>query len=126
MGVYDRQIASAKRQIAAKGQDVTWRVLVDGAPADSSKPWKPSQATPDDKPVKIVFLPSTMANNQLIKYLKGTEVPTGSLTGLMAAVDFEPKAKDVVVRDGVELVVESIDLIAPNGEPILYTLEFGA
>lgn len=126
MGVYDRQIASAKRQIAAKGQDVTWRVLVDGAPPDASKPWKPSAATPDDKPVKIVFLPHTTAKNQLIRYLKGTEVPTGALTGLMAAVDFEPKAKDVVIRDGVELVVESIDLIAPNGEPILYTLEFGA
>ncbi len=126
MGVYDRQIANAKRQIAAKGQSVTWRVLRDGAPSDPSKPWKPSAGAPDNKTVKIVFLPFTTSNNQLIRYLKGTEVTEGGLTGLMGAVDFEPKAKDVVIRDGKELVVKSIDPLAPNGEVVLYTLEFDA
>lgn len=126
MGVYDRQIANAKRQIAEKGQSVTWRVQSNGAPVDSSKPWKPSAGTPDDKTVKIVFLPLDLQTRKFLSYLKGTEVPTGSLGGLMGAVDFEPKLKDVVIRDGKELVIRNFDLIAPNGEPILYILEFDA
>ncbi len=126
MGVYDRQIATALRLIKAKGQVVTWRKLDDGAPADSSKPWKPSAATPDDNTVSIVFLPPTKENKQLIRYLKGTEVPTGSLDGLMHAVSFEPAAKDIVIRDGKELVIKSIDPLSPNGEVILYFLEFEA
>jgi len=126
MGVYDRQIATAKRLISQKGQSVTWRQLADGAPVDSSKPWKPSAATPTDNPVSIVFLPPLKENQELIRYLKGTEVPTGSVSGLMPAVTFAPAAKDVVIRNSVELVVKSIDPLSPNGEIILYFLEFEA
>lgn len=124
MGVYDRQIQRAKEQIAKKGQLVTWRSLTNGAPADSSKPWKPSAANENDNPVRIVFLPLNLETRKFLSYLKGTEVPTGSLGGLMAAVDFEPAIKDVVIRDGKQLTIRNFDLIAPNGDPILYILEF--
>ncbi len=126
MGVFDRQIKRAKEQIAKKGQAVTWRQLSNGAPADSSKPWKPSASTKNDKPVRIVFLPLDLETRKFLSYLKGTEVPAGSFAGLMAAVDFEPAIKDVVIRDGKELTVRNFDLLSPNGEKILYILEFDA
>lgn len=126
MGVYDRQIENAKRQIKQKGQAVTWRIKSNGAPADPSKPWKPSAGTPEDKPVRIVFLPVGLQTRKFLRYFEGTEIPTGSLSGLMGAVDFEPAIKDVVIRDGKQLTIRNFDVIAPNGEPILYILEFEA
>ncbi len=126
MGVFDRQIQRAKEQIAKKGQAVIWRQLSNGAPVDSSKPWKPSAATSNDNNVRIVFLPLDLETRKFLSYLKGTEVPTGSLGGLMAAVDFDPAIKDVVIRDGRELTVRNFDLISPNGEKVLYILEFDA
>ena len=126
MGVYDRQIKTATRLIKEKGQVVTWKVLADGAPVDPLKPWLPSGGVPEEKEVIIVFLPHTKENKQFLRYMKQSEVETGFLTGLMAQVDFAPQIKDVVVRDGVELTVETIDIISPNGENILYALEFGS
>ena len=61
---------------------------------------------------------------ETIAYLRGTEVPTGSVMGLMGAVNFEPSLKDVVIRDGKELRLENIDVLSPNGKTILYTVVF--
>ena len=124
MGVYDRQITSAKRLIAKQGQSATWQQIVDGAPADSSKPWLPGVAADVFNSVSMVFLPDSQTNREFIRLLTGTEVPTGSLTGLMGAVDFDPAIKDVVIRDGETLSVQKIDKLAPNGDAILYTIWF--
>lgn len=126
MGEYDRQIATAKRLIKKKGQGVTWRSIENGAPPDASKPWKTSTSTNLDNLVDIVFLPVSRENKRFIQALGGTEVSTGFLLGYMAAVDFEPSIKDVVIRNGEQLEVLNIDIVAPNGDPILYILEFGA
>lgn len=125
MGEYDRQVATAKRLIAKKGQDVTWKSLEDGAPSDPSKPWRPSAATSTEHTVKIAFLPVDRRGDETRRYREGTAVPEGSLLGYMAQVDFTPALKDVIVRDGEELTVLNFDLIAPNGTPILYILELG-
>jgi len=123
MGQFDRQIETAKRFIAKNGQSVTWRKLGVDTP-DPSTPWKPAADTPDDHMATICFLPPGRVGQELIRYLKGTEVTTGSVQGLMSAVDFEPTANDVVIRDGKNLRIKSIDPLSPNGQIILYTIEF--
>lgn len=124
MGQFDRQIATAKRLIAKYGQTCIWRKVANGAPVDSLKPWKPTASETSDNNASIVFLPASRENRELLRYLKGTEIPVGSIQGLMPAVSFEPTLKDVVIRDGKQLRLKSIDPVSPNGEIILYTLEF--
>lgn len=126
MGQFDRQIATAQRLIAKYGQAVTWQTVNEGAPANPAQPWKSSAAADTPNDATICFVPVRDNDwRKLLAYLKGTEVPSGRLAGLMAGnVSFEPKLKDVVVRDGVTLNVTNIDLISPNGQKILYILEF--
>lgn len=123
MAQFDRQIATAKRLIAKYGQTVTWRSVVDGA--NASEPWKPPEAADVDHEVNICFVP--VRDNEwrkLLTYLKGSEVPGGYLAGIMGQVDFTPSLKDVVIRDGVTLRIASIDVLSPNGQKILYSVEF--
>jgi hypothetical protein len=127
MGRFDRQIETAKRAILKNGEFCTWRVptaVVDTPPSDT--PWKPTSDTPTDyDDISILFLPSSGSLNQLIHFIKGTEVTTGSTKALMASVAFVPSAKDVVIRSsGETLRIKSIDPLAPNGQNILYTIEF--
>ena len=125
MARFDTQIKTALRLIARNGQPVKWRVLLDGEPADPLQPWKPSQlAALIEHDVKICFLPITKEMRETIAYLRGTEVNTGSTMGYMGAVSFKPSSKDVVIRDGVELRIENIDILSPNGQVILYTAVF--
>lgn len=124
MGQFDWAIDLAKELIATNGQPVKWRVNRTVAPIDVNKPWDVAQAAPVDHDVTIVFLPDNRDNRELIAYLRGTEVPKGRVTGLMAATSFDPAAKDTVLRNGVALSVECIDALAPDGNAILYTLEF--
>jgi len=124
MGRFDRQIATAKRAILKNGELCTWRAPTAVTP-NVGEPWKPVADTPVDyEDIPILFLPSSSVN-ALVQYLKGTEVPTGSTSGLMAAVSFVPSAKDVVIRStGEVLRIKSIDPLSPNGQIILYTIEF--
>lgn len=120
---YDSAIALAQRLIAKKGQKVTWKQVKNTA--DPSEPWKQTPTADVSKTVSICFV--AVSDNQwrkLLAYLKGTEVPTGRLAGIMGAVNFTPNLKDVVVRSGKELRIESIDVLSPNGQVILYTIEF--
>lgn len=124
MGVYDADIAAAQQMIAEAGQSVTWHKLSDGAPPDANKPWLPSSGVPVNYTVNIVFLPIDRVNERFLQALRGTEIPSGSFQGLMGAVDFIPSIKDKVTRNGVVLQIRSIDTLAPNGDPILHTIEF--
>lgn len=123
MGRFDKQIATAKRAILKNGEKCVWRAPV--AVADPTKPWKPSSGAPVEYvDTPILFLPAGSIN-ALVRLIKGTEVPTGSTSGLMAEVAFVPSVKDVVRRsDGSTLRIKSIDPLSPNGQIILYTIEF--
>ena len=123
MAQFDRQVQTALKLIAKNGQAVKWRVVRDGAPVDSSQPWKPTQpATPVEHDVTICFLTVDKDTYETLSYTAGGEVPMGAVMGLMGAVNFEPSLKDVVIRDGKELRLENIDVLSPNGQTILYTV----
>lgn len=124
---YERQIATAKRLIAAKGRSCVWSQMGSGTPADPAKPWKPGEDTPDEYPVNIVFLPQSQGM-AFLRSLGETDVPIGDDFGLMPAVDFVPTQRaEIYAADGVTLLrnVHSFNVLAPDGEPILYTLYFG-
>lgn len=128
MGVYDRQIAMVKRLIDKYGQSVTITRIPEVI-ADPSKPWEITSGTPLVNTLKIVFVdPNATGIAQLGKemaqYLKGSEVVTGKLRGLMANNNFVPLTTDIVNRAGKELKISAIDILAPNEQTILYTLEF--
>lgn len=126
MGVFDRQVATAIRLINKNGATVTWRKMV---PATGDNPAKPGAGTPLDFSVKICFFP----NNELsllttLNMLKGTEVPSGRVYGLMASVPFIPALVDTLVGtpygDLALLDKDGIDELNVNGQSILYTLRF--
>lgn len=125
MARFDSQIAMALRLIKKNGQLVQWRIMPDATP-NPDQPWKPSPLVPEDKLAIICFLPMTGSFKQLLAYIKGTEVKTSSVYGLMGAVDYELNTKDVVVRDGDIYDISSIDTLSPNGQKILHTIEFKA
>ena len=121
MGVYDRQLKTATKGIKKWGAPVTWRRRVAAALADPNKPWEKSPDTIIDIPVRILFELDDLEDRQLIHYLKNTETQRGLVNGLMHAVDFEPATTDTVVRSGKELVIATLDVLAP-GDVILYHL----
>ena len=128
MGVYDRQIANAKRVIAAKGRSCKWAEIDNAAPSDASKPWKPGAASPTMHDVSILFLPESRKSMEFLRALTGTDIQVGDDYGLMGAVDFVPTNRaEIYASDGTTLLrnVKSVDVLAPNGDPVLYTLYFG-
>lgn len=126
MARFDRAIQTALRLIAKNGEKVVWRVIDDAAPSDPSQPWNPGPATPVDNAATICFLPVDRQTMETFTFIKGTEVPKGSVMGLMGNVPFEPNLKDVVIRDGKELRIANIDVLSPNGQKVLYTVMFQA
>lgn len=124
MGTYDRQKALATRLIKKKGQLVVWQRQ--GLVQNSTTPWKHDTSTPPAPiPVFIVFLsPKTTGLNELFHLMQGTSVPDGAPRGLMASVSFIPAIDDTVIRGTDTLRIKSMDIVAPDGDPILYKLEF--
>lgn len=128
MGVYDRQIATAKRLITAKGRKCVWRAIDNEDPADVDKPWKPGAVESEDHDVNIVFLPDTRSQVEFLQALTGTDINVGDDYGLMPAVDFVPTLRaEVYDETGTTQLrsVKSIEPLAPNGDVIMYTLRFG-
>ena len=131
MAGYERQIATAKRLIAKRGQAVSWLVRPEGTtdPAEvaGASKWRPKAtgtvAAP--RPVIIAFFPVDQAKYESLRGM-GVELTTGSQLGYMAAVPFTPSQKDTVLRNGETLPVEHIEVIAPNGDTILYEIVFAA
>jgi hypothetical protein len=125
MGRFDSSIATAKRLIERNGQKVTWRQFSEVT--NDATPWKPTAGEPVDFPdISICFLPTDRIGVALLESLANTDLVTGSYYGLMGAVAFEPSVKDVVIRDGKEIRITAVDLLSPNGQKVLYTVQFDA
>jgi hypothetical protein len=125
VGVYDRQIASAKRIIAAKGQLCTWNSHGDGSGGTAAKP-AANVITPHTD-IPIVFVP--LEREYLATFLstlQDTEIPTGLELAIMGQVDFDPQLRDTITRGSVEYSIHpknGIEKIDPNGEgAILYLI----
>jgi hypothetical protein len=127
--VYERQIATARRLITAKGQMCTWREP--GVPGGTFA--EPTAGTPADYQVPIVFLSNSNRESLagLLSMIPGTEIPTQGMRGLMPAVPFAPSLAGRVTRGSTFsepalhlLDKNGIDVLNLNGEIILYYLRF--
>lgn len=127
MGVFDRQIATAKRLIGKNGRTCVWRSLDDAPPPDANKPWKKGAETSADNTVKVLFLPDTRTQLAFLQTMTDEPINIGDDYGLMAAVDFMPTTRaEVYDEAGTTLLrgLKSVTPLAPNGEIVLYTLRF--
>lgn len=127
MSQYENMIGMALRLIAKYGQEMIWRKVENGTPLDPNKPWLPGDSAFVDYIVPIAILPNDRENRETVRYLADTTLKIGDSIGYMGQVtEFAPKAKDVIVRNGIEYVIENIVSIEPNNEGvILYILELG-
>lgn len=122
MGTFDKQIDTALRLIKKNGQKVIWRQSAETI--NVSKPWLLSKTGDIDYAPFICFLPLGGNDKEFLFSLGKLEVPTGAFYGLMGNVNFIPNLKDTIIRDNIPLEIESIDLLIPNGQKILYTIIF--
>lgn len=119
--IYQRQIDAAKRLIRSKGQLVLWRQFTD---SPTSTKWKPEPAISTDYNVYVTFFPIMSVMKEFLRYMKDSDVPVGSVQGYMAAQTFEPTLRDIVIAGSDTYNVKSINNLAPNGDTILYIIEF--
>jgi hypothetical protein len=120
MGRYDPEIQMVLDMIKEDGQVVQWRKVAPVV-ADENKPWLKTDAAPALVDVSIAFVTGSTAFTRL---LAGSNLGVGGVRGLMGAVNFTPDIKDTVIRDGETYAINSIDVVAPSGQPILYKIEF--
>lgn len=125
MARFDRSIALAHRLIKKNGELVQWRQILDARPIDPDKPWLGSKPRQEEHDVWICFVPvENKDERKLFQYMTGTEIQLGRLAGLMGTVGFKPTAEDFVIREGEQLRILTLDLLKPNSQSILYTIEF--
>lgn len=123
MARFDEEIEMALELIQENGQKVTWVKKV--AVPNPTEPWKPGDAASIEYTPYICFLPLDKEGKEFLARLGNTEALSGAYYGLMGNVPFVPdKLRDSVIRDGVTLDIESIDLLSPNGQKVLYTIVF--
>lgn len=126
MAQFDRQIATALKLIKKYGQPIDWVHNIEST--DPATPWLPSVGSSVSYEPIICFLPiNTLTPREIhayLGYVPGIEAQTGMYYGLMGSVEFNPSLKDTVSRDGVKLNLATIDLLAPNGQKVLYTMIF--
>jgi len=122
MGQFDRQIQTALRLIKKNGQQVQWLKTTE-AILDTDQPWLPVGTGTTTYTPYICFLPLDLQGRKFLMSLGvAPEIAVGSYYGLMGAVNFEPSKEDQIIRDGKPLSIESIDLLSPNGQKILWTI----
>lgn len=131
MRVFDDDIATAQELIAEFGQLCFWQ-----KPAEliESIPGYPTQGPlPAAVECRIAFFsPKDLDRGvgEWLAMMQGSEVPMNTQIGLLAGGgSFTPEPADTIRRGAIDaprLAIAKIDLLAPNGEPILYFLTVSA
>lgn len=124
MGVYDRQAAQALKQIEAKGEPVKWNFATPVSMPDESKPWIVATGDPTSKDVSLLF--TSNSSNSLARLIAGSNIESSKLKAIMPDYGFVPNVKDTVTRsDGTTVLqIDSVNPLAPNGQGIIWYLEF--
>lgn len=146
MGKFEDEIEFARQIIKDDGDnDVEWFItgstninnVSEGSTAyteGEDKPWlkrsiRASESEEDNvKPhlVDIVFLPLGTSSSTFLSigYGQNSDIPSGSIMGLMAKQSFTPKLKDYIIRNGEKLSLVMCDPISPNSDDIMYIMAF--
>ena len=123
---FDRAIKTVLKLVAKNGQTVTFKHTNQSVP-NVNEPWNMVESLPNTQDIKMVFL-SPSSNSQvgkeLLQYLTGTSVPTGKIRGYCGPFNYVPKLNDVFIRNGQTLIISAVDTLSPNGQTIMYIVEF--
>ena len=121
MARFDSAVALALKLIDKNGETSTVRRKVDGAPADAAKPWEPGVPTFTSHTSKAVWLDFD------VKRIDGELVKRGDQQVLIPAstmpIDPDPALDHVVRADGERWTVVSSEVLKPNGQRILVTIQ---
>lgn len=116
---YTRAIATAKRLIDKFGQSCG--LVIPAPEADGSEPWRDQRTgEPTTKAVKIAWFPP--GRQPVFMLSPNTEIPKHDEIGLLAPGDYEPALNMMVMRGGIACEIVHFVKLAPDGEPLLYTL----
>lgn len=123
MTVYSRQLATAKRIIAKKGESVS--ILLSSVAQDQTKPWN-TQTTGTTETAKMAFFSVGTQVEKSLMLAANKPYPVGSLLGYMAYAGYDVDLNSVFTRssDNATLRPINIDILNVNGEKILYTVVF--
>lgn len=125
MNVFDDDLATAIELIEEFGGEWTWTKPAAQA-SEEHDPWRDirDEPEPEAEPLtaKIAVLPYDKREYGLAA-IEGTEVPASSIVGYMAGgLAFTPELTDKI-DDGTDFYdIVKIDILKPNGLPLLYTL----
>ena len=125
MSVYDDDIQTAIELIDEFGQQCYWQKP---APTVAAEPGYPAAgAVPQPVPVKIAFFSERDLNRGVFEALgmmPESEVPENAQIGLMAGgLSFTPENTDSIRRGAANanpIAIVKMDILAPDGTPILY------
>lgn len=124
MGTYDRQVATAERLIREKGKAVQLVRQTTTTP-DPTKPWEPGESTETLTDAYGVFLNFNQNDMETMSKMAGaSEVQASDRKVLLAAAAAgNPPTTNDKLRDADgDWSIEWVQVLAPNGENILYTL----
>ena len=115
-------VEMAAQEISANGMAVKW-VRVERVP-NPDKPWQANADREHVHDVHILFMDSHRYMWEAERSPLRSDTPGGRVLGYMGPVCFTPSVRDRVIRNGVTLTVINADPLAPNGIPILWTVNF--
>ena len=124
-------IEDAKDLIYEFGQDCWWQKP--GVTVSTSPGYATAGELPQPSPCTIAFFsPKDLDRGvmQVMDVIPGTEVQDSTQVGLMAGgVDFDPQTTDTIRRgapDAAQISILKMDILAPNGTPVLYFITVAA
>jgi len=128
---YSDFIQNAKELIYEFGQDCWWQKP--GVTVTSSPGYATAGELPQPSPCTIAFFSLKDLDRgvmQLVDVMPGTEVQDSAQIGLMAGgVDFTPQLTDTIRRGSAtaaEISILKMDILEPNGTPVLYFITVAA
>lgn len=124
MGTYDRQAATAERLIREKGKPVQV-VRQSTTLPDPDRPWEPGEPTETLTDAYGVFLNFNVQDMETMGKMAGaSEVQSSDRKVLLAAAAAgAPLTTNDKLRDADgDWSIEWVQVLAPNGENILYTV----
>lgn len=124
MGTYDRQVATAERLIREKGKPVQV-VRQSTTLPDPDRPWEPGEPVETLTDAYGVFLNFNAEDMETMSKMAGaSEVQSSDRKVLLAAAAAgTPLTTNDKLRDADgDWSIEWVQVLAPNGENILYTV----
>lgn len=124
MGTYDRQVATAERLIREKGKPVQV-VRQSTTLPDPNRPWEPGEPVETLTDAYGVFLNFNAQDMETMSKMAGaSEIQSSDRKVLLAAAAAgAPLTTNDKLRDADgDWSIEWVQVLAPNGENILYTV----